>query len=74
MAQYAERTVVLGQGRILLEGPTADVFSQPDVLKQTYVEPPQITRLGQALTEDGVPSNILTVDEMKQFLNGRGPG
>ena len=74
VAQYAERTVVLGQGRVLLDGPTRDVFSQPEVLKHTYVEPPQITRLGQALAEYGVPRNILTVDEMKQYLNGRGPG
>jgi energy-coupling factor transport system ATP-binding protein len=74
VAQYAERTVALGQGRVLLDGPTRQVFSRPELLKQTYVEPPQITRLGQALTEYGVPPNILTVEEMKQHVNGRGPG
>lgn len=72
VAQYAERTVVLGQGRVLLDGSTRDVFSQPDVLEQTYVEPPQITRLGQSLAEYGIPPNLLTVDEMTQYLNGRG--
>ena len=73
VAQYAERTVVLGQGRVLLDGPTREVFSQPDVLKQTYVEPPQITRLGQALSTEGIPNDILTVDEMIQAFNGRKP-
>ena len=65
VADYAERTVVLGQGRKLLDGPTREIFAQPDVLKQTFVEPPQITQLGQALAKEGLPDDVLTVDEMK---------
>jgi len=65
VAQYAQRTVVLGQGRKLLDGPTREVFAQPEVLRQTYVEPPQITRLGQRLSDYGLPSDALSVDEMK---------
>ena len=71
VAQYADRTVVLGQGRILLDGPTREVFSQPEILKQTYVEPPQITRLGQALADEGFPRDVLTVEEMEQFVETR---
>jgi energy-coupling factor transport system ATP-binding protein len=65
VAQYARRTVVLGQGRKLLDGPTREVFSRPEVLRQTYVEPPQITRLGQRLSDYGLPSDVLSVGEMK---------
>ncbi|MDX1379247.1 MAG: ATP-binding cassette domain-containing protein [Anaerolineales bacterium] len=65
VADYAERTVVLGQGRKLLDGPTREIFAQPDTLKQTFVEPPQITQLGQALVEEGIPKDILTIEEMK---------
>ncbi len=65
VADYAERTVVLGQGRKLLDGPTREIFAQPDILEQTFVEPPQITQLGQALVEDGLPNDVLTVQEMK---------
>ena len=65
VADYAERTVVLGQGQVLLDGPTREVFAQPEILRQTYVEPPQITRLGQALAEEGLPRDALTVEEMK---------
>lgn len=72
VAQYTERTIVLGQGRILLDGSTREVFSQPEILKETYVEPPQITRLGQALTAEGLPRDVLTVEEMQEFINGRG--
>jgi energy-coupling factor transport system ATP-binding protein len=65
VARYARRVVVLGQGRKLLDGPTRDVFAQPEVLHQTFVEPPQITRLGQALNPR-LPGNVLTVEEMQQ--------
>jgi len=65
VADYAERTIVLGQGRKLLDGPTREIFAQPDILKKTFVEPPQITQLGQALVAEGLPENVLTVEEMK---------
>lgn len=64
VAQYAQRVVALGQGRVLLDGTTREVFAQPDVLKQTFVEPPQITRLGQALNSR-LPRDALTVEEMQ---------
>ena len=64
VARYAQRVLVLGSGRLLLDGTTRDVFAQPEVLKQTFVEPPQITRLGQAF--DGrLPHDVLTVEEMQ---------
>ncbi|OGC82015.1 MAG: hypothetical protein A2V81_04705 [Candidatus Abawacabacteria bacterium RBG_16_42_10] len=69
VADYAERTVVLGKGRKLLDGPTREVFAQPEILKQTFVEPPQITRVGQALVEEGLPNDVLSVEEMKVAFN-----
>ncbi len=64
VARYTQRVVVLGRGRVLLDGSTRDVFAQPEVLKETFVEPPQITRLGQAL-DSRLPRNALTVEEMQ---------
>lgn len=64
VARYAQRVVALGQGRVLLDGATRDVFAQPDILHQTFVEPPQISRLGQALYPR-LPRDVLTVDEMR---------
>jgi len=64
VARYAQRVVVLGQGRVLLDRTTREAFAQPDVLKQTFVEPPQITRLGQALNPH-LPRDVLTVEEMQ---------
>lgn len=64
VAQYAQRVVALGQGRVLLDGPTRKVFAQAELLKQTFVEPPQITRLGQAL-DSRIPHDLLSVAEMQ---------
>jgi len=64
VAQYSKRTIVLGQGRILMDASTPEVFAEADLLAQTYVKPPQITRLAQAMQRYGFSRNILTVSEM----------
>ena len=69
IAEYANRLVVMMEGKILLEGSTKEVFAQPEMLKQSSIKPPQITSLGQALTKYGVPPDILTVDEMEELLS-----
>ncbi|MFN2197973.1 MAG: energy-coupling factor ABC transporter ATP-binding protein [Anaerolineales bacterium] len=71
VAQYAQRVVVLAKGNILLDGSTREIFSQPDILAQTYVKPPQITRLAQALNGDGFPMDVMSVPEMVTEFNDR---
>ena len=39
----------MGGGRILLDGPAIEVLAQEEILATTYVEPPQLTRLGNRL-------------------------
>ena len=64
VAQYTQRVVALAKGKVLLDGTTREVFAQPELLAQTFVKPPQITRLAQALSKYGIPKDILTVQEM----------
>ncbi|RLG48789.1 MAG: ABC transporter ATP-binding protein [Thermoproteota archaeon] len=64
VAKYAQRTVVMAWGRILLDGPTRWVFSQVEVLAEAHIKPPQVTRLAQRLADLGVPPDVLTVEEM----------
>jgi len=54
VAENFERIVVMGQGRILLDGPAEEVLAQEDVLGSTYVQPPQMARLGSRLELDRV--------------------
>jgi energy-coupling factor transport system ATP-binding protein len=62
-AENFERVIALARGQILLDGPTQSVVGQEDVLAQTYVEPPQLTRLGQKL---GLKQ---TVRNQEEFLS-----
>lgn len=59
-AENFERIVALGQGKILLDGPARNVFADADTLAQTYVQPPQLTRLGVRL---GLPESVCNQSE-----------
>ena len=48
-AENFERVIAMSNGQILLDGPAKDVLGQEEVLATTYVDPPQLTRLGKRL-------------------------
>ncbi|MEM2896321.1 MAG: energy-coupling factor transporter ATPase [Candidatus Bathyarchaeia archaeon] len=72
VAKYAERTIVLGMGEVLLDGPTMKVFSESEILKKTYLKPPQIVQLAQSLSERGFPSLALSVEEICELIELKG--
>ncbi|MHA1838796.1 MAG: energy-coupling factor ABC transporter ATP-binding protein, partial [Candidatus Ranarchaeia archaeon] len=63
VAKYAKRVVVFGKAQILLDGPTKEVFSKIDVLKETFLEPPQMTMLASQLSGFGFRPDVLTVQD-----------
>jgi len=69
VSRWAKRTIVLAEGKVLLDGPTRYVMSRPDILQKTFVQPPQITRIAQALNSYGIPKNILSVDEFVETID-----
>ena len=69
IANNCDRVLVMARGDLILEGTPRDVFDQTETLLKADVLPPQITRLGQSLAQEfGCPKNILTVEEMADFL------
>jgi energy-coupling factor transport system ATP-binding protein len=48
-AENFERVIAMAQGKVLLDGKMNDVLSQDEILATTYVDPPQLTRLGKRL-------------------------
>ena len=48
-AENFERVIAMSQGQILLDGKANDVLGQEEILATTYVDPPQLTRLGKRL-------------------------
>ncbi len=63
VARFARRVIVFRDGQILLDGTTREVFGQADELRTTFLAPPQITSLAQALPEF-FPDTVLSVAEM----------
>lgn len=52
MAEYADRVIVLDQGRIVANGTPREVFSQIDLLRRIGLRPPQATELAIALRNE----------------------
>ena len=63
VAQYAPRCLVLNKGQVLVYDQTRTIFRQADLLRQTQIEPPQITRLSHRLAPHGMPDDVLTTAE-----------
>jgi energy-coupling factor transport system ATP-binding protein len=61
-AENFERVIALSKGQVLLDGPAGIVLGKEEILAQTYVDPPQLTRLGKRL---GIKK---TVRNQEEFL------
>ena len=57
---------------MLLDGPTAKVFSDHENLKKAFIKPPSIALLDKDLEPNGVPQGILTVNSMIDALGAEG--
>jgi len=61
-ARYAQRVVVLHQGRILADGSPARLFQQADLLAQASLTPPPVVALARALWPADPADECLTVE------------
>lgn len=53
LASYCDRMILLQEGKIVLDLPTQKFFEETDTLKKSGIFPPQVTRLGQRLEQQG---------------------
>jgi energy-coupling factor transport system ATP-binding protein len=72
-SRYAQRIIVLQNGKILIDGPTREVFSQAEILSQAMLQPPQITQLAQQLGNLGYPPDIMTTEEFIEMVGNQVP-
>ncbi|MDY6856959.1 MAG: energy-coupling factor transporter ATPase [Thermodesulfobacteriota bacterium] len=49
VAEYAKRVVVMGGGRVIMDGPTREVFSKEEELRALFLKTPAIVSLGNRL-------------------------
>lgn len=66
VAESFARVVVMGAGRILLDGSPADVFGEPawPTLASTYLEPPLAARVGARLGLAATPTEASLVEAL----------
>ena len=69
---YADRTVVMSGGKIMLDGQTREVMRQGDTLRECDVLAPPVVALSLALWPQAPPA--LTVAEMAGVLQRPAPG
>lgn len=69
-AALADKIIVMDSGRIQMEGTPREIFRRADALKALSLGVPPAVELGLALRSRGidVPEDILTRDEMVEFL------
>jgi len=69
-AKYADRVVLLRDGKIIMEGPPRKVFEEVESIKSAGVYPPQVTELAYTLsTRYGVRRELpITLEECLEWL------
>jgi energy-coupling factor transport system ATP-binding protein len=73
MPEYAERVVVMGKGTILLDAPIREAYHQVDLLKSTFLSPPQAVLLSQHLAHQvGSDLKLLTPEEVAHCFSPDG--
>ncbi len=79
MARYCDDVIVLANAKVILQGEREEVFAHGDLLEESGLDIPQITKLIGILRQKGydLPANIYTVDRAVEVLcdkiNGRTP-
>jgi energy-coupling factor transport system ATP-binding protein len=66
IAEYAERVLLLAGGRLAYDGPVRGFFADPARVAAAAFQPPDVTRLGQALG-----CTPLSVEELVSWMPGR---
>ena len=65
-AAKADRVVVMDKGKIVLDAPPREVFSNDEKLRRIGLDVPQATAISKTLSKDGIkiPDNALDIDEL----------
>ena len=69
-AIFADRVLVMDQGKIVLEGTPKEVFSKVELLRGLGLDVPQVTLLAYELSQKGIDisTDCLTVEELVDAL------
>ena len=67
---YADKVIVMEDGKVVMQGTPGEIFSQVDTLKKYRLDVPQVTLLAHELKKAGLdlPAGILSIEELVDNL------
>ncbi len=67
---YADKVIVMDEGKIVMQGTPREVFSEVETLKKYRLDVPQVTLLAYELKKAGLdlPAGILSIEELVDHL------
>ncbi|NIO72318.1 MAG: ATP-binding cassette domain-containing protein [Anaerolineae bacterium] len=72
VAAFSQKSLVLREGQVLVYDDTRTVFKHSEILRDTQIEPPQITALAKRMVPYGMPDDVLSVGEFYAAYCGLG--
>jgi len=70
VAKYSKRVIVMNEGRIIADGPTASILKDEHTLAKAHLRAPPIVRLSKMLSEmTNISLDFLTVEEMVSMFD-----
>jgi energy-coupling factor transport system ATP-binding protein len=71
VAECNPRVILMSQGKILVDGKAKKILTNPKVLAQAHIVPPQITKIFLELADLGLPTDVIDVHEATKILLNR---
>ncbi|NWG11688.1 ABC transporter ATP-binding protein [Candidatus Bathyarchaeota archaeon] len=68
VAECNPRVLLMREGKVTIDGEARKVLTNPEVLTQASIVPPQIAQIFLQLSDFGLPKNIIDVYEAHQIL------
>lgn len=68
VAECSPRVVIMTQGKILADGRAERILTNPELLAQASIVPPQITQIFLELADLGLPANVIDIHEASKIL------
>ena len=71
VAECNPRVILMREGTILVDGKAQNILTDPEVLAQASIVPPQITKIFLELADLGLPTDVIDVHEATKILLNR---
>ncbi len=70
LAEHAHRLIVMNEGRLVMDGPVREVFSQKEELESLGLSVPEATKILYDLKKRGLPvrADLITIEEAKREI------